>query len=216
MDCKNIDKINKDNDIIEENEIHENEDVCCICYIDNTNVKLNCKHQFHFNCLNIWNKYNSIDISKENISCPYCRQINVFPKPKHYDGIALFYFFTKFKRNICCQNNCENKEYPLNHQMCSKHCEPKYSITDLYNILNRIYHFHIIPLHYKKKLLYICCYIYQIYGDLDLIDNELKYLYKIYIYNEFQNFSLYINFLYNHYIILYNQNQDLIEYPNVL
>jgi len=192
------------------------EDICCICYLNKTNVKLNCNHKYHFNCLHVWNKYNSIDVSKENISCPYCRQISIFPKPNHYDGIALFYFYTKFKRNKCCINNCKNKEFPLNHQLCSEHCEPKYSKNDLYILFNRIYHFNILPLHYKKKLLYICCYIYQIYGDLEIIENELKYLYKIYIYNEYQNFSLYINFLYNHYIILYNQNQDLIEYPNVL
>jgi len=206
--------------------------ICYICYNNdhgnvnnydeneyNDFIQLDCNHKFHFNCINI---YNNIENSKNNykvnthIYCPYCRKKCLFPKPSNYDGISLFYFFTKFKRNNCCIKNCNYKEYPLNHRHCSYHREPKYNIQDLFIIFDRLFPFHIIPLHFKKKLIYICCYIYQIYGDMKHIDNELKYSYKIYIYNEFKNFSLYINILYNHYIILYNQNQNLLEYPNIL
>lgn len=38
---------------------------CSICLEDNTNVKLNCNHHFHENCI--------LDWFQHDVSCPICR-----------------------------------------------------------------------------------------------------------------------------------------------
>jgi len=52
------------------------DETCTICFDDDTEIKLVCKHSFHVNCINQW--------LKENETCPYCRW-NVYRQPPKED-----------------------------------------------------------------------------------------------------------------------------------
>jgi len=192
-----------------------NEKICSICCsnLENDISHLECNHTFHFNCIYTWFKTNIQRHQYQRfLNCPYCTQQSCLIVPESYDGIALYYFYTKFKRYNCITPNCNNKEYPMNSKLCSKCNEPKYNKNDLYKIFSYLFHFHYLSLHYRKKLLIIIVYYYQLYGHFIDIELQLHFIEKN---DNYQQLLLFIDLLYEHCAKLYIQNQDFLEFPNI-
>lgn len=190
---------------------------CSICYCNtynkcyNDEIKLDCGHIYHFNCIYEWYNINR-QINERYIICPYCTNRSVLKYPNSYDGISLFYFFTKFKRYNCITPNCKNKEYPLNSKYCSKCNEPKYNKDDLFIIFSYLFDYHYLSLHFRKKLLIITLYYYQLYGNFNNIELQLYFIQRTERYDEL---ILYIELLYEYCIKLYSQNLNFLEFPNI-
>jgi len=167
------------------------EKFCSICF-DNENdekiISLQCNHIFHFDCINEWYKKGDSKKFDRVLTCPYCRTIAIITNiPIKYDCFFKFYYFTHFKREMCIVNNCQNKEFPLNHKVCSKHMYPLINRDDLNKVMNYLFPFFFMPLNIKKFLLKFCVELYYYNLSVD------TYVPKILV--EIKNFLLQNDFL---------------------
>ena len=108
------------------------DDECPICYekLDETAIKLNCGHKFHYNC--ILNSYKMATI-KNNIKlfrkCPYCRNIQNSILPRR-EGYPLIYGINSPMKYIMYTNKCSHifKKGVKKGQICNSGCEGLYCI----------------------------------------------------------------------------------------